>query len=150
MEFGVNIIPPIVTNEILRRLLMHEGSIFRDMYLRPGKYKVCDHHDYTLKGYNKRAQNISELSMSHELMRFEFSVERAWPLNKIGIYTLANLKEGRVLIRLIKELVDVQWPKILFFEPKVENLSLDSKDRVRVSNWTNPNYWHKLSHRVRS
>jgi hypothetical protein len=152
LEFGLNFVPPILTNSVLQSLFLHHAKPFKNMYVRPGKHVICDHWDYSFKNYNKKAQYPLELKACQELTRTEVHAKRARVLNKLGVFNLADLQKPEIVFRLLNVLIFDVWENVLMVDPRITDLqtAFSRIDQKRVLKWSNPHYWYDLDDRTRS
>lgn len=137
LEIGVNIVPPIPTNEILDYCFLHKTQPFeyqKNSY--EGRYKQVQHSQYIVKLYNKALQYKSKFNINTEIMRFEIKYTKMEKLNKVGIYTLKDLYNYG-LINFKTELL-TEFNNILYYDSTIIS---ESK---RLLNYSNPLYWTEL------
>ena len=67
LEFGVNITPPIRTTDIHNNLLIHKNKKFKDIdvFGKRGNYRQFRHQRYLVKAYDKFAQYLAKLNLTH-------------------------------------------------------------------------------------
>jgi hypothetical protein len=144
LEIGINIIPPIPTNEILDYSLLHKTLPFEyQKNSEEGKYKQVKHSQYIIKIYNKALHYLSKgFKISNEILRFEIKYTRMEKLNKKGIYTLNDLvKYG---LHNFKNELLTEWQNVLFFDKTIQIDTLSAKTKTALLEYSNQNYWTAL------
>ncbi len=140
LEIGVNIQPPITSNEIIESCFLHKTSpleLKRDSI--EGKYKQATHSQYYIKLYNKGLQ----YKKNHEILRFEIKYSKMEKLNKIGIYTLEDLYNTKLSI--FKDQLLKEWNNLLFYDQTTQIDTLGYKHRIKLLKYSNPKYWSDLA-----
>ena len=137
IELGVNIQPPIETNEILKRCLLHKTKPFEyQKNSDEGKYIQCEHTQYWVKKYDKRLHYQKNFDIENDILRFELKFNRMEYFNKKGVYTLKDLlKHG---LHNFKERILLEWNNVLHYE---NNLI---EDKVVNLEYGSLNYWLEL------
>ncbi len=138
LEIGINIIPPIQTNEILNYCFLHKTLPFEYKHNSDeGKYKQAQHAQYIIKIYNKALHYKSKgFQIKTEIMRFEIKYTKMEKLNNLGIYNLNDLKTHG-LHNFKNELLK-EFSNILFYD---NSICSQSKS---LNNYKNPLYWTEL------
>ena len=141
LEIGVNIIPPIPTNEILEYCFLHKTKPFEyQKNSDEGKYKQVQHSQYIIKIYNKALHYKKNFSnINTEIMRFEIKFTKMQKLNDRGIYNLNDLLNFG-LHNFKSELLN-EFNNILFFDNTIQSKSKS------LANYKNPIYWLELLNR---
>ena len=144
LEIGINIIPPIPTNDILDNCFLHKTKPFEcQKNSNEGRYKQVRHEQYIIKIYNKALHYISKgFEIDIEIMRFEIKYIKMEKLNRKGIYSLQDLIDyglHNFTDDLLKE-----WENVLFFDKTTRIDPLSTKLKNRVLEYSNPNYWTGL------
>jgi len=141
LEVGINITPPIPTNEILDYCFLHKTKPFEyQKNSDEGKYKQCEHSQYIIKLYNKALHYKTQgFNIEHEIMRFEIKYSKMERVNKLGIYNLNDiLKKGFGIFK--NELLN-EWQNVLFYDT-----TINAKTK-KLTNYQNPIYWSELVNR---
>ena len=138
LEIGLNIIPPIDSNQIITNSFLHKTKPLEWKFNSDeGKYKQCEHSQYWIKLYNKALHYSKQgYEINNEILRFEIKFCKMEKLNKIGIFTLHDLMQ-KGFITHKKELLN-QWDNILYFDESINANTLQLKD------FKNPDYWSRL------
>jgi hypothetical protein len=144
LELGINIIPPIPTNEILDNSFLHKTQPFEyQKNSDEGKYKQVQHSQYIVKLYNKALHYSSKgFKISSEIIRFEIKYTRMEKLNKKGIFSLNDLvKYG---LHNFKCVLLTEWQNVLFFDNTIQIDTLSAKTKSALLEYSNQNYWTGL------
>ncbi len=138
LEIGINIIPPIPTNQLLDYCFLHKTKPFEVQFNSDeGKYKQVQHSQYIIKIYNKALHYKSKgFEIDTEIMRFEIKYTKMQKLNERGIFTLQDL--ANYGLHNFKDEVLNEFNNILFYDNTIQ-----SKSRS-ISNYKNPLYWIEL------
>ena len=144
LEIGINITPPIPTNEILDNCLLHKTKPFEyQKNSDEGKYKQVQHSQYIVKIYNKALHYQSKgFQIGTEIMRFEIKYTKMQKLNEKGIFSLQDLINYG-LENFKSDLLN-EWQNILFFDNTIQIDPLSAKLKKAVLEYSNPNYWTGL------
>ena len=144
LEIGINIIPPVPTNEILDYSLLHKTLPFEyQKNSEEGKYKQAQHSQYIVKLYNKALHYLSKgFKISNEIMRFEIKYTKMQKLNEKGIFNLNSLlKYG---LHNFKSELLTEWQNVLFFDNTIQIDTLSTKVKTSLLEYSNQNYWTGL------
>ncbi len=144
LEIGVNIVPPISTNEILDNCFLHKTKSFEyQKNSDEGKYKQVQHSQYVIKVYNKALHYRSKgFDINNEIMRFEIKYTKMEKLNKLGIFSLQELIDFG-LYNFKKELM-IEWENVIFYDKTTRIDSLAKGSQKTLLEYSNPNYWTGL------
>jgi len=112
LEIGINLIfSLLIVKKVLNNLIFHKNMKFKDVSRSGGHIMQAEHKQYIFKIYNKGLQ----FNLPYELIRIELKFTRMEKLNKIGIRTLADLKNKELYVHLRNILLD-EWNSILLYE----------------------------------
>lgn len=144
LEIGINITPPIPTNEILDNCLLHKTKPFEyQKNSDEGKYKQVQHSQYIIKIYNKALHYKSKgFKIDTEIMRFEIKYTKMQKLNEKGIFSLQHLINYD--LQNFKDDVLNEWRNVLFYDNTIQIDHLTTKLKKSVLEYSNPNYWTGL------
>ena len=144
LEIGINIIPPIPTNNILDNCLLHKTKPFEyQINSDEGKYKQVQHSQYIIKIYNKALHYKSKgFKIKNEIMRFEIKYTKMQKLNEKGIFSLQDLMNYG--LRNFKEIVLNEWQNVLFYDNTIQIDHLSRSSKKALLEYSNPNYWTGL------
>lgn len=144
LEIGINITPPIPSNEILDNCLLHKTKPFEyQINSVEGKYKQVQHSQYIIKIYNKALHYKSKgFEINTEIMRFEIKYTKMQKLNEKGIFSLQDLINYG--LHNFKDEVLNEWQNVLFYDNTIQIDPLSTKLKRAVLEYSNPNYWTGL------
>lgn len=144
LEIGININPPIPTNEILDNCFLHKTSPFEFKYNSDeGKFKQVQHNEYIIKIYNKALNYKSKgFDIDTEIMRFELKYTTLTRLKQKGIFTLQDLINYDLYN--FKHEVLKEWQNVLYYDNTIQIEALSTKLKKAVLDYRNPNYWTGL------
>lgn len=138
LEVGINVTPPIPTNDILDYCFLHKTKPFEyQKNSDEGKYKQCEHSQYFIKLYNKALHYSKQgFDIESEIMRFEIKYKKMERVNNLGIYTLNDIQNKG--FGIFKNELLTEWQNILFYDTTIVSNSM------RLTNYKNPLYWSDL------
>jgi hypothetical protein len=138
LEIGVNIIPPIPTNQFLDYCFLHKTKPFEyQKNSDEGKYKQVQHSQYIIKIYNKALHYRSKgFETDTEILRFEIKYTKMQKLNERGIYNLQDL--ANYGLHNFKDELLNEFNNILFYDDTIQSKSCS------ISSYKNPLYWIEL------
>lgn len=140
LEYGVNIVPPINTSDLINRMICYDWRVpFESLkgIKGRGNGKQANLSNYRIKGYDKGLQE----GAGTEIFRLEVKTLRSEDLMQMGVNTLHDLCNGEVLEKLGAKFHERIGH--IFFK---ENLELStSKEELFGLKVVNPNYWKELS-----
>jgi len=144
LEVGINIIPPIPTNEILDNCLLHKTKPFEyQINSDEGKYKQVQLSQYIIKIYNKALHYKSKgFKIKTEIMRFEIKYTKMQKLNEKGIFSLQDLINYG--LQNFKNEILNEWKNVLYYDNTIQIDPLTTKLKKAVLEYANPNYWTGL------
>lgn len=144
LEIGINIKPPVPTNEILDNCLLHKTKPFEyQKNSDEGKYKQVQHSQYIIKIYNKALHYKSKgFAIKDEVMRFEIKYTKMQKLNEKGIFSLQDLMNYG--LENFKDIVLNEWQNVLFYDNTIQIDHLSSRSKKALLEYSNPNYWTGL------
>lgn len=144
LEIGINITPPVPTNEILDNCLLHKTKPFEyQINSDEGKYKQVQHSQYIIKIYNKALHYKSKgFKVRTEIMRFEIKYTKMQKINDKGIFSLQDLINYG--LQNFKDEVLNEWKNVLFYDNTIQIDPLTTKLKKAVLEYSNPNYWTGL------
>lgn len=144
LEIGINITPPILTNDVLDNCFLHKTKPFEyQKNSDEGKYKQVKHSQYIIKIYNKALHYQPKgFKIESEIMRFEIKYIKMQKLNERGVFNLQDLIDYG-LHNFKKDLL-IEWKNVLFFDNTIQIDPLSSKTKRVLLEYSNPNYWTGL------
>jgi hypothetical protein len=131
LEIGLNLKIWLASQVILNSLLVHKAVLPEIRF--KGSFRAFHHSEYSVKLYDKAKQH----SLNDSCFRVEIKYRRGRAINKLGIYSLADLINSKWISKGHNEILKA-WKSILMFEPLNESEGLNLE-------WKNSNYWHSLS-----
>lgn len=142
IEFGVNILPPISSQEIIDYSLMYKGRPFESKYHNDeGNYKQVELCQYKVKLYDKRLHYEAQgYEVGNETLRFELKYNVMRSINCLGIYHLSDLKER---IDCLKEPLINAWDNVLLFDPTI-NKNVNEEKKLK---YNNIKFWNDISNK---
>ena len=144
LEIGINITPPVPTNEILDNCLLHKTKPFEyQKNSDEGKYKQVQHSQYIIKIYNKALHYKSKgFKIKDEIMRFEIKYIKMQKLNEEGIFSLQDLMDYG--LQNFKNIILIEWQNVLFYDNTIQIDQLTNRSKKAILEYSNPNYWTGL------
>ena len=93
VEVGVNLMPPIPSDDIINNALMYKRRPFEAKYCTDeGNYRQAKLSEYWVKFYNKRLHyEIQGYDIGYEILRFELKINKMRVLAKYRVFTLKDL-----------------------------------------------------------
>lgn len=133
LEWGVNIVPPILTGLIIDRSLIHKKKAKTVNIDDPkeGKYIQFKHNNYVLKMYDKGLQH----QLGFQLLRIEMKQTNWSNYRREGIVTLHDFI--RADKRDFMNTLISHWNAIIYY-------GLKSSYNGRYIKYVNPIYWNDL------
>ncbi len=143
LEIGINITPPVPTNEILDNCLLHKTKPFEyQINSDEGKFKQVQHSQYIIKIYNKALHYKKNFNIKTEIMRFEIKYTKMQKLNERGIFSLQDLINYG--LHNFKDEVLNEWQNVLYYDNTIQIDTLSTKLKRSILGYSNPNYWTGL------
>jgi hypothetical protein len=135
LEIGVNINPPVPSNDILNHCFLHKRTVFLDKHnSSEGRYKQAEHSQYLIKIYNKALQYSAKgFDIPEQILRFEIKFTKMEKVNRLGISTLGDLE--RIGFQVFEEDLVKECNNILLYDPTIR-----SRSRI-LTKYSNPLYW---------
>lgn len=142
LEFGVNVIVPYPTNEVLNSIISYKGKEYEvERYNGKGYLLRFTFDHYELKIYNKGLR----YEQSKNILRFEIKVRRmAYFENRnILIKNLADLLNTDIYSKLALALL-CSFNDIVFYDCSISLKGLPQREKTVLINGRNPKYWTGL------
>jgi hypothetical protein len=136
-EFGVNVIPPIPTPEILQSVINHKGKRFELKRAEKMNYLECTHGQYYLKLYDKGLQYDQG-----NLLRFEFKTRKMEIVRTAQIQTLADLINPINYERL-GAILNENFSEIMFYDYTIPDAGINDQERLILTEGMNPSFWER-------
>ncbi len=145
VEFGVNVIVPFPTNEVLNSIISYKGKEYEvERYNGKGYLLRFSFDHYELKIYNKGLQ----YEQGKNILRFEIKVRRMAYFEKrnILINCLADLLNTTIYNKLADTLLST-FNEIVFYDSSILLKGLPQREKTILVNGRNPKYWTGLKER---
>ncbi|MBK7799212.1 MAG: hypothetical protein IPJ53_08875 [Saprospiraceae bacterium] len=151
LEFGVNLQDlPYDTHTIIKNIMFHNGKgkphEYRYIIQRTAsEYKAIEKRvTFSLKCYDKAKHKDQE----GNIFRFECKSHKSVYLNELGIIYLSDLINTDAVKRLGNRLVQL-WRETVIRDWTINLNNLKKKDRIKILEWHNTNYWIDLFENTR-
>lgn len=136
-EFGVNMIPPIPVNEILRSVINHKGKPFNRQFSQKMNFMECEHRQYYLKLYDKGLQ-----FGRGNILRFEIKTRKMEIVKIANIETLLDLSKPDNMNRL-GTILTGNFSDILFYDYTIPETGINARERLILTQGQNPLFWQE-------
>lgn len=157
LEFGVNIIPPVSTSQILKGIQLHKMVPFKRISIDNADYYQAPHQQFIFKAYDKALHYPKYTECHDSLLRIELKYQTMNQLVKIltddGLITnsgifLSDLKNVQVWNSLEHILLQ-KWEEVLMYDFSINMESLPNNIYLKIDKWQNQHYWEALDKRKR-
>ena len=117
VEVGVNLTPPIPSDDIINNALMYKRSPFEAKYCSDeGNYRQVTLSEYWVKLYNKRLHFEKQgYDIGYEILRFELKINKMRMLAKYRVFTLEDLIDS--VEQIAKDMLPKAWKEVLLYDP---------------------------------
>ena len=117
VEVGVNLMPPIPSDDIINNALMYKRRPFEAKYCRDeGNYRQATLSEYWVKLYNKRLHYEKQgYDIDYEILRFELKINKMRMLAKYRVFTLEDLIDN--VEQIARDLLPKAWKEVLLYDP---------------------------------
>lgn len=139
LEFGVNVVPTIPTNDILRSVINHKGKPFSREYTENKRFRECERQRYIIKIYNKGLQ----YNQPGNILRFEGKIIKMAHLKGTGVQTLSDLINPAKIV-LLGEVLLRNFYDLLFYDNTIQDADLSALERLILTQGQLPTYWVDL------
>lgn len=143
IEFGVNLKLSYKVANITNYLLIHKQKEFLKPYIFD--YRKASHQHYWIKIYNKGQQ----FKRPENILRVELKYKKMPELNKIGLHTLADLK-NKVLYKQLSAILLHKWSNTLLYDFTINNNQLRPLHYKKSLMFQNQNFWLNLTSQERT
>ena len=139
VEVGVNLMPPIPSDDIINNALMYKRRPFEAKYCTDeGNYKQVKLSDYWVKLYNKRLHYEKQgYDIGHEILRFELKINKMRVLAKYRVFTLKDLLNN--IEDIARDLLPKAWMEVLLYDPTV-----NKQTKGKTIKYANVNFWRGI------
>ena len=136
VEVGVNLMPPIPSDDIINNALMYKRKPFEAKYCTDeGNYRQATLSEYWVKFYNKRLHyEIQGYDIGHEILRFELKINKMRMLAKYRVFTLEDLLNK--IEDIAKDMLPKAWMEVLLYDPTV-----NKETKEKTIKYANVNFW---------
>jgi len=140
VEVGVNLIPPIPSDDIINNVLMYKRKPFEAKHCNDeGNYKQVKLSEYWVKLYNKRLHyEIQGYDIGHEILRFELKINKMRMLAKYRVFTLEDLLNN--IEDIAKDMLPKAWMEALLYDPTV-----NKQTKEQTIKYANVNFWREIA-----
>ena len=140
VEVGVNLIPPIPSDDIINNALMYKRKPFETKYCTDeGNYRQATLSEYWVKFYNKRLHyEIQGYDIGHEILRFELKINKMRMLAKYRVFTLEDLMNN--IEDIAKDMLPKAWEEVLLYDPTV-----NKQTKEKTIKYANVNFWRGIA-----
>ena len=139
VEVGVNLMPPIPSDDIINNALMYKRKPFEAKYCSDeGNYRQATLSEYWVKLYNKRLHYEKQgYDIGHEILRFELKINKMRVLAKYGVYTLEDLMNN--IENIARDLLPKAWKEVLLYDP-----TMNKQTKEKTLQYANVNFWRGI------
>ena len=140
VEVGVNLMPPIPSDDIINNALMYKRKPFEAKYCTDeGNYRQATLSEYWVKLYNKRLHyEIQGYDIGHEILRFELKINKMRILAKYKVFTLEDLMNN--IEDIAKDMLPKAWEEVLLYDPTV-----NKQTKEQTIKYANVNFWRGIA-----
>ena len=140
VEVGVNLMPPIPSDDIINNALMYKRKPFEAKYCTDeGNYRQATLSEYWVKFYNKRLHyEIQGYDIGHEILRFELKINKMRILAKYKVFTLEDLMNN--IEDIAKDMLPKAWEEVLLYDPTV-----NKQTKEQTIKYANVNFWRGIA-----
>jgi len=140
VEVGVNLMPPIPSDDIINNALMYKRRPFEAKYCTDeGNYRQATLSEYWVKFYNKRLHyEIQGYDIGHEILRFELKINKMRILAKYKVFTLEDLMNN--IEDIAKDMLPKAWEEVLLYDPTV-----NKQTKEQTIKYANVNFWRGIA-----
>ena len=140
VEVGVNLMPPIPSDDIINNALMYKRKELVPKYCSDeGNYKQAVLSEYWVKLYNKRLHYEKQgYDIGHEILRFELKINKMRMLAKYGVSTLENLMDK--IEDIARYLLPKAWNEVLLYDP-----TMKKHTKAKTLQYANVNFWKDVA-----
>ena len=136
VEVGVNLTPPIPSDNIINNALMYKRKPFEANYCTDeGNYRQVKLSEYWVKLYNKRLHyQMQGHAIDNEILRFEVKINKLRVLAKYKVYTLEDLLIS--IEQIARDLLPKAWMDVLLYDP-----TMNKQTKEKTLKYANVNFW---------
>jgi hypothetical protein len=140
VEVGVNLMPPIPSDDIINNALMYKRRPFEAKYCSDeGNYRQATLSEYWVKLYNKRLHyEIQGYNIGHEILRFELKINKMRMLAKYRVFTLEDLLIN--IEDIAKDMLPKAWEEVMLYDP-----TMNKQTKEKTLQYANVNFWRGIA-----
>lgn len=140
VEVGVNLMPPISSDDIINNALMYKRRPFEAKYCTDeGNYRQATLSEYWVKLYNKRLHYEKQgYDIGHEILRFELKINKMRMLAKYRVFTLEDLIDS--VEQIARDLLPKAWKEVLLYDP-----TMNKQTNEKTIKYANVNFWRGIA-----
>jgi len=140
VEVGVNLMPPIPSDDIINNALMYKRRPFEAKYCSDeGNYRQATLSEYWVKLYNKRLHyEIQGYDIGHEILRFELKIIKMRMLAKYRVFTLEDLMNN--IEDIARDLLPKAWMEVMLYDP-----TMNKQTEEHTIKYANVNFWRGIA-----
>ena len=140
VEVGVNLTPPIPSDDIINNALMYKRKPFEAKHRNDeGNYNQVKLYEYLVKLYNKRLHYEKQgYDIGHEILRFELKINKMRMLAKYRVFTLEDLLIN--IEDIAKDMLPKAWEEIMLYDP-----TINKQTKEKTLQYANVNFWRGIA-----
>jgi hypothetical protein len=140
VEVGVNLMPPIPSDDIINNALMYKRKPFEAKHRNDeGNYNQVKLYEYLVKLYNKRLHYEKQgHDIGHEILRFELKINKMRMLAKYRVFTLEDLMNN--IEDIARDLLPKAWMEVMLYDP-----TMNKKTEEQTIKYANVNFWRGIA-----
>ena len=140
VEVGVNLMPPIPSDDIINNALMYKRKPFEAKHRNDeGNYNQVKLYEYLVKLYNKKLHYEKQgHDIGHEILRFELKIIKMRMLAKYRVFTLEDLMNN--IEDIAKDMLPKAWEEVLLYDP-----TMNKQTEEKTLEYANVNFWRGIS-----
>ena len=140
VEVGVNLMPPVPSDDIINNALMYKRRPFEAKYCTDeGNYRQATLSEYWVKFYNKRLHyEIQGYDIGYEILRFELKINKMRVLAKYRVFTLEDLIDN--IEDIARDLLPKAWKEVLLYDP-----TMNKQTKEKTIKYANVNFWRGIA-----
>ena len=140
VEVGVNLMPPIPSDNIINNALMYKRRPFEAKHRNDeGNYNQVKLYEYLVKLYNKRLHYEKQgHDIGHEILRFELKIIKMRMLAKYRVFTLKDLMNN--IEDIAKDMLPKAWEEVMLYDP-----TMNKQTEEHTIKYANVNFWREIA-----
>ena len=140
VEVGVNLTPPIPSDDIINNALMYKRKPFEAKHRNDeGNYIQVKLYEYWVKLYNKRLHYEKQgYDIGHEILRFELKINKMRMLANYRVFTLEDLLNN--IEDIAKDMLPKAWMEVMLYDP-----TINKQTKEKTLQYANVNFWREIA-----